>query len=196
VSTRPPAVLLLAMFLLAGCGRSFTGTPMQPAVVARDVPLHAGAGTLSFAHTEGRVSLVTFGYTACPDVCPATLSKWRGVRRALGADTSHVRFVFVSGDWRHDTPELVEAYVHQFDPAFHGAFADSATILRVLPQFQAEVGYGGPPGSPTEGFAHSDYDYVVDESGRILFWYPFQVTEQQLTADLRHLVRAHGLAKG
>jgi protein SCO1/2 len=190
-----PAALLVAL-ALAGCGHSYSGTPMQPSVVASDVLLRAGAGTLSFARTEGRVSLVSFGYTACPDVCPATLAKWREVRRALGPDTSHVRFVFVSGDWRHDTPELVDAYVHQFDPAFHGAFADSATILHVLPQFQAEVGYGGPPGSPTEGFAHSDYDYVVDEKGRITFWYPFQVTEQQLTADLRRMLRAHGLVKG
>lgn len=194
MSVRRIAGLALAL-ALSGCGaRGYTGNAMQPAQPAPDVEL-AGAAPVSFARPEGRITLVTFGYTSCPDVCPATLAHWRDARRALGADTAHVRFVFVSGDWRNDTPAATAAFARQFDPSFIGVTGDSATLHRILPTFQAEVGYGGPPGSRTAGFAHSDFDYLVDEKGRIAFWYPFTVRAEALAGDLRRMVREHGLEK-
>ena len=187
---------LLSLLALAGCGPGhYTGTAMQPAIIAPDVML-AGAESLSFARTGGKLTLLTFGYTRCPDVCPATLAHWRDARRALGADTARVRFVFVSGDWRNDTPATAAAFARVFDPAFLGVTGDSATIRRILPAFQAEVGYGGPPGSMTAGFAHSDFDYLVDEQGRIAFWYPFTVRPEALAQDLKRMLRAHGLVAG
>jgi protein SCO1/2 len=182
---------LFVLLVLAGCGdRRYSGTPMQPALVAPDVPIPgAGSSQVSFARSGGRLTLTTFGYTSCPDVCPTTLASWREVRRALGADAAHVRFVFVSGDWRHDTPETAASFARAFDPAFVGVAGDSVTIHRVLPAFQAEVGYGGPPGSKTAGFAHSDFDYVVDETGRIALWYPFTVRPEALARDLRRMLR-------
>jgi protein SCO1/2 len=167
---------------------------MQPALIAPDIALSAGDGAqVSFARPGGRLTLTTFGYTSCPDVCPATLSTWREVHRALGADTAHVRFVFVSGDWRHDTPESATNFAHVFDPSFVGVAGDSATIRRILPAFQAEVGYGGPPGSKTAGFAHSDFDYLVDETGRIAYWYPFRVRPEALAKDLKRMLRERKL---
>lgn len=193
----PRAVVALVLGLaLAGCGSGgYTGTAMQPALVAPDVML-AGTDTISFARPNGKLTLLTFGYTSCPDVCPATLAHWREARRALGADTAHVRFVFVSGDWRNDTPVSTAAFARLFDPAFVGVTGDSATIRRILPAFQAEVGYGGPPGSKTAGFSHSDFDYLVDEKGRIAFWYPFTVRPEALARDLKRMLREHGLVRG
>ncbi len=188
----------LLLLLLAGCGGGdYLGTAMQPATPAPDVPLPGDAGdTLSFARTGGMVTLATFGYTSCPDVCPNTLSRWRDVKRALGPDAAHVRFVFVSGDWRNDTPGRAAEFARAFDPAFIGVAGDSAAIHRVLPAFQAEVGYGGPPGSKTAGFAHSDFDYVVDETGRIALWYPFTVRPETLVRDLRRMLRLHRIVDG
>lgn len=190
-----PAVL--AALLVAGCGdRGYQGTVMQPVLAVPDIAL-AGAGgdTVSFARTGGKLTLVTFGYTSCPDVCPTTLSRWREARQALGPDTASVRFVFVSGDWRHDTPEATTRFARTFDAAFHGVTADSATLRRLLPVFQAEVGYGGPPGSANAGFAHSDFDYLVDEKGRVSLWYPFNTRPETFVGDLRRMLREHRQAK-
>jgi protein SCO1 len=183
--------------LASGCGPSgYVGQPMQPSLVASDIPLRGAPGTeVSFARTGGRLTLTAFGYTSCPDVCPTTLSAWREVRKGLGADTAHVRFVFVSGDWRHDTPEHTAEFAAYFDRAFIGVTADSATIRRILPQFQAEVGYGSSSGSKQVGFAHTDYNYVVDETGRIAFWYPFRSRAPDIVADLRRLLRDRKLVK-
>jgi len=194
---RRAALLLaaLAAVLLAGCSRGYHGRSMQPSLPAPDLALFgADSGLVTFADTGGRLTLTAFGYTSCPDVCPTTLSAWREVRLALGADTAHVRFVFVSGDWRHDSPAHTAEFARLFHPSFVGVTADSVTIRRLLPTFQAQVGYGaGANGGPV-GFAHTDYNYVVDEKGRIALWYPFKSPARDIAADLRRLVREHGLA--
>ncbi len=191
---RVVGVAATAFALLAGCSRGYTGHPMQPALPAPDMALFGADSTVvSFARPDGRLTLTAFGYTSCPDVCPTTLSGWREIRRALGADTAHVRFVFVSGDWRHDSPAHTGEFARFFDPAFVGVTADSTTIHALLAPFQAQVGYGSSARGGPVGFAHTDYNYVVDEKGRIALWFPFKSPPKDVAADLRRLVREHGL---
>lgn len=185
--------LLAATLALAGCGAArYAGTPADPVVAAPDVALQGARGeTLSFARTGGRITLVAFGYTSCADVCPTTLSNWRRVRAALGADSSRVRFVFVSADWRHDTAERAAEFARAFDPAFVGVTSDSATLRRVLPVFRAEAGYGATaPGAPP-AFAHSDFEYLVDARGRIVLWYAFGTKPAVIASDLRLWLEQH-----
>ena len=79
-----------------------------------------GGRAFDLAAERGKVVLLFFGYTHCPDICPTTLADWRRVHAALGADTSRVRFVFVTTDPERDTPEVAQQYARQFHPAIIG----------------------------------------------------------------------------
>ena len=75
-----------------------------------------------------RAVLLYFGYTHCPDVCPATLADWARAKKALGSGAERVRFVFVSVDPDRDTPQLTRAYARQFDAAFVGLSPTAAQV--------------------------------------------------------------------
>jgi protein SCO1/2 len=144
-----PAAVGIAVTLL-GCGDGAAGRhggwPVSPPASAPDILLHAAGGrTLSLARPNGLLSVVTFGYTACPDVCPTTLADWRRVRARLGRDADRVRFVFVSIDYRHDTPEIATAFANNVDPGFIGVAVDSQRISAVLAPFKAEAAYETSP---------------------------------------------------
>src|SRR5262245_9774609 len=128
-------LLLVALLGIAACGRgggvaahspqtpadSLPGAVSDPPRPAAPLRLTAGQCTrFDIAAQRGRVVLVFFGFTACPDICPTTLARWTEVRAALGADTSRVRFVFASIDPEHDTPALADAFAKQFHPSFIG----------------------------------------------------------------------------
>ncbi len=183
---------------LTGCEREvrYAGERMDPSLVAPDVVLSgAGDTRVSLARPAGRVTLVTFGYTSCPDICPTTLSDWRRVRAALGADTTHVRFVFVSADWRRDRPAGVTEFVGHFDPTFLGVTADSVTLLRILPLFQAQAVYEPAPGGEGYRFGHSANSYLLDDTGRIVVLFPFTTAPDLIVRDIRRMLDARHLGR-
>jgi protein SCO1/2 len=180
---------LVAACLVCGCapGSGYEGFVMDPPVPAPDAILRGADATISFARTGGRVTIATFGYTSCPDVCPATLSDWRRLRRALGADTSRVRFVFVSADWRRDTPATARSFARHFDPSFLGVAPDSTTLFGLMRAFKVAAQYH----AHAEGgwdFAHTDYTYVVDAAGRIRLSYEFAADTRKIARDVRRLL--------
>lgn len=179
------AAVLLALAVLPGCEGG--GLPMDPAVAAPHLPLAADGESL--ARPGGRPTLLTFGYTSCPDVCPATLSRWRDVRKRLGGLGDSVRFVFVSVDWRHDTPEVAAEFARRFEPRFIGVAPDSATLAAFMVPFKAQAAYSRSPGGMTETVQHTDYLYAIDGAGVIRFSYPFEAGAGAIAADLRRLVR-------
>ena len=98
---------------------SFNAVDITGANYARELALTDADGKpRSLADFRGKVTLVFFGYTQCPDVCPTTLAELAEVKRSLGADGERVQGVFVSVDPERDTPELLKTYVAQFDPSF------------------------------------------------------------------------------
>lgn len=191
---RPAGALVtiaLSAFALAGCEPrdSYRGMPLDPILTAPDLALPGAGGTqLSLARSDGRVSLVTFGYTSCPDVCPTTLADWRKLRAKLGDRAARVRFVFVSVDWRNDSPEVAAGFARRFDPSFAGVVADSAALRKLLPAFRAAARYDTLPGRVL-GVTHTDYSYLVDPAGRIRLAYQFPPGVPQLEHDLRVLLR-------
>jgi protein SCO1/2 len=193
------AAVAAMLALLAGCSSrgSHGGWPMGASAIAPDLPLRgAGGTTLSLARSGGRLSLVTFGYCSCPDVCPTTLADWHRVRRRLGPDAERVRFVFVSVDYRSDTPEMAAAFARRFDPAFEGVALDSLEIRRVLPPFKAQAAYETSPGGQLIGVSHTDYTYLVDDRGRIRLGYEFSSDPGLVARDLRSLLAARRARRG
>ena len=118
-------LVLAGLLLLAACSAApaFNGVVLDPPEPAPPLRLADSAGTrFDLAAETGKVALVFFGYTHCPDVCPTTLVDWRHVADSLGSQAATVRFVFVSVDPDRDTPAVAQRYAARFSPAFLGLY--------------------------------------------------------------------------
>ena len=213
LSRRLPRRLLAALVLaLPACGAvrdaqdaayEWHGTPMDPAREAPPLTLTAGGGRpFDLAAERGKVTLVFFGYTRCPDICPTTLADWARARAALGADTAGVRFVFVSVDPERDPPAAADAYAKRFHPSFVGVSGTPGEVGVVTgrwgilaapePAAAADPHAGhtpDTPGAPAGAtLAHTARTFLVDQDGRLRALYPQGTAPAGLAADLRHLL--------
>lgn len=190
------ALASLMLIALGACANreSYEGAPMDPALTVPGTLLPSDPGEISLANTGGKLTLLTFGFTECPDICPTTLSDWRRVRRQLGADTSHVRFIFVSVDHRKDTPAMAAAFARNFDPAFIGVAPDSAKLKTLLPFFQAEAVYSPAASGHGTEVGHTTHSFLIDAKGRISLVYTFATEPAPILHDIRAML-AKGEAK-
>jgi len=187
------ALLVLFATTLGACANrtAYEGAPMDPALTVPGTLLPSDPGDVSLANTGGKLTLLTFGFTECPDICPTTLSDWRRVRRQLGADTSRVRFVFVSVDHRKDTPAMAAAFARNFDPTFIGVAPDSTKLKTLLPFFQAEAVYSPAASGHGTEVGHTTHSFLIDATGRISLVYTFATEPAPILNDIRKM-----LAKG
>lgn len=185
--------ILLAALLgsLLACGDpAWRGISLDP---PRDVPaftfVQTTGDTVSTAAEPGRPTLVFFGYTHCPDVCPVTLADWSRVKEALGDDADRVRWYFVTVDPARDTPAVAEAYARQFDASFIGLSGDSATVADMQRAFS--VSSYETPGVTGEDYlvTHAAQSFLLDDAGRLRAMYQFNSGTEALEADLRRLLR-------
>ena len=131
------SILILAL-LLAGCDKlgtkppSFQNTDLTGLDYAQDFALtdHTGKPR-SLADFKGKVVVMFFGYTQCPDVCPTTMAEMAGVMKELGPQADQVQVLFVTVDPERDTQALLAQYVPAFDPHFLGLYGDAAATAKV-----------------------------------------------------------------
>jgi protein SCO1/2 len=131
---------------------------------------------------RGRPSLVFFGFTHCPDVCPITMAKLAMVKKQ--ASTVPLKVLFVTVDPARDTPPVLERYVHAFDPEFTGLIADPATLESLAARFGVAINRVPLPGGDYT-MDHSAVIFLLDGQGEIvgLFTPPFDT--ERLAADLK-----------
>nr|WP_054020364.1 SCO family protein [Piscinibacter sakaiensis] len=180
---------------LAACDRgspraaSFKGVDITGADYARRLELSDADGRArSLADFKGKVTVVFFGYTQCPDVCPSTLGELAQVKRALGADGERVQGVFVSVDPARDTPEVLKAYMASFDPGFVALRGTPEQTLAAAKEFK--VYYAKVPGKTESSYTmdHTAGSFVFDASGRVRLFVRYGTGAEALTADLRALL--------
>jgi len=183
------SVLMLAALLGACADRSaYEGSPMDPALTVPGTLLAGDPDAISLANTDGKLTLLTFGFTECPDICPTTLSDWRRVRRQLGADTSRVRLIFVSVDHRKDTPATAAAFARNFDPTFIGVAPDSTKLKTLLPFFQAEAVYSPAASGHGTEVGHTTHSFLIDAKGRISLVYTFATEPEPIARDIKRML--------
>jgi protein SCO1/2 len=166
-------MLLGAMLLgvVAGCGPAapqFESVDITGADYAHDFHLTDMAGRpRSLADYRGKVVLIFFGYTQCPDVCPTTMADLKTVMQKLGPDADRVQVLFVTLDPARDSAALLSQYVPAFDARFVGLRGDEATTAQTAKDFK--VFYQKVPGSTPDGYTldHTAGTYVFDANGRI-----------------------------
>jgi protein SCO1 len=153
------------------------------ALVALTLTTHTGA-TFTAHDLQGEPTLVFFGFTHCPDVCPTTLARLAEIKKS-GA-LPDLRVLFVSVDPERDTPAVLASYVHAFDPDFIGATADAREIGRLAQKFGVAVARVELPGGDYM-MDHSAAVFLLDRHAQIVavFTPPFDVP--LLAADLRHV---------
>ena len=174
------AVLLVAGALaLSGCGAGapkFKSSDVTGAGFGRDFALTDATGKpRTLADFRGKVVVLFFGYTQCPDVCPTTLAALAQAMKTLGTDAGRVQVVFVTVDPDRDTTELLSNYVTAFDPSFVGLRGDAEAIARTAKEFK--ILYQKQPGKTPESYTvdHSAGTFVT-RSSIVRAWRPGFVT--------------------
>jgi protein SCO1/2 len=189
-------LLLAAAVLLSGCDK-FSGEP-KPSFKAIDITGADYGKSLSLpdqngklrtlADFKGKVTVVFFGYTQCPDVCPTTMAELAQVKKALGADGEKVQGVFVTVDPERDTPEILKGYLAAFDPSFIALRGTPEQTLAAAKDFK--VYFSKVPGK-TEGsytMDHTAGSYIFDASGRLRLFTRYGGGADALQADLKTLL--------
>ncbi|MBA3579051.1 MAG: SCO family protein [Gemmatimonadaceae bacterium] len=175
----------------AGCRDEykFYGVPLNPMVSAPAGALTRGDGaSFTIGAQRGKASLVFFGYTNCPDICPTTLADWTQVKTALDTDAAKVNFVFVTIDPENDTPAVMKSYVANFDTAFVGLSGTQAEIDSIATAFGVSAFPDGTLESGHIAMAHPSRVYLVDPEGRIRFVYPPGLKPEEIAEDVRHVL--------
>lgn len=141
----------------------------------------------SFADHAGKTIFVYFGYTHCPDACPATLAEWREVKAELGDEADDVVFVMITVDPERDSPERLQEWLGFWDPEFYGVS---------LPREDTDVMIAdwGITATRREGDSQSGYlvdhsveTYVVDPQGQVRLTYPLGFDPADIAEDIRNL---------
>ncbi len=183
------ACALPLVLATVACGEPMRGIEYRNAEPAAALVFSTSDGTrFDLASQKGKIVLVYFGYTHCPDVCPTTMSGWARAKRALGDEAADVRWVFVSMDPDRDSPELAQQYAKQFDPSFIG-LTGTAEEIEALERAWGISAY--PEGDTREGnytVAHPAQSFLVDRDGKLRYLYEPGVSGEDLAEDLRKLL--------
>lgn len=171
---------------------SFRGMAMEPPQPAPELRLTDHLGRpFSLASHRGQAVLLYFGYTFCPDACPATMVLFGQVREQLAEQAERVQMVFVTVDPERDTTERLRAYLSHFDPTILGLTGEPDAVAEVLKAygiFAQKV----PVESSATGYLmdHTALVYLVDPEGRLRVMFPFGMGAADMAHDVKQVLAA------
>lgn len=172
---------LLLMFWAMGGARNV----VQPAAIGGPFQLTDQNGkTVTEKDLKGKPTLIFFGYTHCPDVCPTSLFEISEVMRALGKDAGRVNAVFMSVDPERDTPAVMKDYLSSFDPHLAGLSGDPAEVEKVIKSYRVYAKkIPGKEGDYT--MDHTALIYLMDREGRFVSPFNLKRTPEEAATDLK-----------
>ncbi len=173
------AVITGGLFLAANWGA-------RGKTLGGDFILHSSQGDFSLKEARGKVAVLYFGYTSCPDVCPVSMSKLTQMLKTLPEDKrSRILLVFISVDSRGDTPEKAQQYASFFLKEAKGVTGSREEIDRVVRLYGTNYLFEETPGSAM-GYAvqHSTSFFLVDPRGRFVEKIPTETTSEELKAKI------------
>ena len=144
----------------------------------------------TLADFKGKVVVVFFGYTQCPDFCPTTLSEWVQVKKALAENGDLLQAVFITLDPERDTPDLLKAYMANFDPTFLALIPKAQDLPELAKSFK--VYYKKIPSSDhadSYTMDHSAGTYIYDTSGRLRLYARYGLGPADMAADIAQLLK-------
>jgi protein SCO1/2 len=137
----------------------------------------------------GKVVVVFFGFTQCPDFCPTSMAELAEVKKLLGPEGDKLQVIFISVDPERDTPELLKAYMGNFDPSFVALRPTPAQLPEVAKDFKVyyKKVEGKTPGSYS--MDHSAGSYIFDAKGRLRLYNRYGAGAETLASDIRLLFK-------
>ncbi|MFN2426365.1 MAG: SCO family protein [Candidatus Binatia bacterium] len=197
-------IRLAALLLTAACATSFPVGPagaetaadssaplkagiFSPARLAPDFKLRGSDGTeLTLARYRGKVVVVVFGFTSCPQVCPTTLSTLAKARKQLGSDAENFQVVYITVDPERDTVERMREYLAHFDATFVGATGTDEQLAAVRKEYGIFANRENSGESYV--FNHSSYTYLVERNGYLRALMPYGMAPDAYVHDVRILL--------
>lgn len=186
-------IFALPFVLLTACSKApvaFLNTDLTGATFGRRFSLTDHQGRLrTLDDFRGKVVVLFFGYTSCPDICPSTLARLAEVMKVLGAEAEKVQVLFVTLDPERDSAERLKDFVPWFNPTFLGLRGDTAQIKAVQEEFRvfsvrkevgSELGYV---------LDHSSGAYVFDPAGNLRLYVKDTTSTSDIVSDIRHLLK-------
>ncbi|MBS0472107.1 MAG: SCO family protein [Proteobacteria bacterium] len=144
--------------------------------------------TVSGADYRGKITLLYFGYTQCPDICPTTMANLADVLHQLGGKADQVRVLFVTVDPNRDTPDVLKGYVQAFAPQIDGLRGTPDQIAALARRYR--VAYSVTPDSPGHPYEvmHSNAMFVFDRDGKVRLVGTDNKDIDGIEKDLRRLI--------
>jgi protein SCO1/2 len=182
-----------SVLALTGCSEpkaAFKGVDITGADYAKELNLPDQNGQIrKIKDFSGKLVVVFFGYTQCPDVCPTTMQELAEVKRLLGADGDKLQAVFVTVDPERDTTELLKAYVENFDPSFVALRPTPEQLPLIAKEFKIYFKRveGKTPTSYT--MDHSAGSYTFDAQGKVRLFNRYGMGAEALAHDFKLLLK-------
>lgn len=191
---RPFVLALIAtLIIIGGVIYAFYSTPawhgivITPPAPMPDFTLQSDGGQVTLSNYRGKFVLLYFGYTSCPDICPLTLSNMGSALKNLGDKANEVQGIFVSVDWKRDTPAKLMKYAHAFYPGFVGVTGTQTQIDQVTKDFG--ISYKFSPVNQVGFYSveHTATVLILDRQGNLVLTWPYGFSPSDMLSDLKVL---------
>jgi protein SCO1 len=189
VSRSLPGLLLgLALGTAAHAAPTLKAGVFEPAQAAPEFSLRGSDGAeLKLSRYRGKLVLLVFGFTNCPEVCPTTLATLAETRKAMGVDAAAVQVVYVTVDPERDDITRIRQYLAAFDPAFVGGTGSPDALAALRKSYGVAAEKVGRPGGGY-GMSHSSSVYLIDREGRLRAMMPYGHEAKDFVHDLKLLL--------
>ncbi len=168
----------------------YHGTMFDSPQPAPDITLmDQHSQSFDLAAQKGNIVLVFFGYTNCPDICPATMANLSQLYDRLGAQAKNVRVVFVTVDPQRDTASQLQEFMAKFDSSFIGLTGMQQDLAPVWKSYGVFIQSQPIAGSSNYLENHSDAIYLVDKAGRLRLTYAYDTPVSDMLSDVLHLLK-------
>ncbi|RPI91961.1 MAG: SCO family protein [Chloroflexi bacterium] len=173
--------LSISLLILAGCAPSFHGALAESIVPAPEIDLADQNGNIvRISDWSGKVVVIFFGFTNCPDVCPLTAANLKQALEIMGDHAQNVQVVMVSTDPVRDTPEAIKEFLGKFHPDFVGIPGTVESLSRIWDDYGVMVLHAGE--------THSSFIYVVDRTGNLRLTFTPETGPDEIASDLNVLL--------
>jgi protein SCO1 len=186
-------VIFSCFLLLTACSeqkQQFKAVDITGADYSQNFSLPDQFGqTRTMADFKGKVVVVFFGFAQCPDVCPTTMAELAEVKKSLGKDGDKLQGIFITVDPERDTPEVLKAYMQNFDPSFlalRGSLEQTAATAKHFKTYYKKV--DGKTGT-SYTMDHSAGSYVLDTQGRVRLYTRYGSGAAALAEDIKILLK-------
>ena len=181
--------LLASLVMLGGCfgdDENWNGKDISGLMPELAFELTGTSGdTVTAKQTDGNIRLLFFGFTSCPDICPATLQKLSRAVKDLPAEMrANTQIVFVSVDPQRDTPERIDSYVSFFSDRAIGLTGEEPALRELSKRYRTTFGYDEPDAEGNYNVSHSGAVYVFDREGKARLLIRPELSVEDIRTDL------------